>query len=299
MLLNIFMSAITAALEFTFLYVFGLGIWGAALATCTGHDCLRPHRPHPFLRGRMTLHFVRPVLKPWMLRRIVSCGSPNFLNNLAGRITSILMNVLLLGYGGESAAFPSTASSCTRRASSSPCSTACAIPSSLRWATTGEPEPTRGCGPLSAAALRPAPYSPPCPWRFSASFPPSSPRLFLPDGDAAFMAESLTALRIFALTYLTRWFSFAAQSYMLAVGNALPASLLSVANALVFPVLLVVLLSPLGLTGLWLNFPRLLRPHRRAGPGSDALVWAGACAAASARRQAHHDLTRLFIKEGE
>ena len=51
----------------------------------------------------MTLRFVRPVLKPWMIRRIVSCGSPNFLNNLAGRITSILMNVLLLGYGGEAA----------------------------------------------------------------------------------------------------------------------------------------------------------------------------------------------------
>lgn len=38
-----------------------------------------------------------------MLRQIISCGSPNFLNNIAGRITSILMNVLLVRLGGETA----------------------------------------------------------------------------------------------------------------------------------------------------------------------------------------------------
>ena len=41
---------------------------------------------------------------------------------------------------------------------------------------------------------------------------------------------------------------------MLAVEKPVPASLISVSTALVFPVLLVILLWPLGLTGLWLNF---------------------------------------------
>ena len=36
-----------------------------------------------------------------MIRQIVACGSPNFLNNIAGRITSILMNFLLVRMGGE------------------------------------------------------------------------------------------------------------------------------------------------------------------------------------------------------
>ena len=65
---------------------------------------------------------------------------------------------------------------------------------------------------------------------------------------------SVGALRLFSLTYLTRWFSFATQSYMLAIEKPLPASLISVSTALVFPVLLVALLWPLGLTGIWLNF---------------------------------------------
>lgn len=62
------------------------------------------------------------------------------------------------------------------------------------------------------------------------------------------------ALQLFALTYVTRWLSFAAQSYMLAVGKALPASTISLSIALIFPVLFVVVFCPLGLTGLWLNF---------------------------------------------
>lgn len=68
------------------------------------------------------------------------------------------------------------------------------------------------------------------------------------------LAASVGALQLFALTYITRWFSFATQSYMLAVEKPLPASLISVATALVFPVVLIAALWPLGLTGIWLNF---------------------------------------------
>lgn len=62
------------------------------------------------------------------------------------------------------------------------------------------------------------------------------------------------ALRLFSLTYVTRWFSFATQSYMLAIEKPLAASAISVSFALVFPVVLIVALWPLGLTGIWLNF---------------------------------------------
>ena len=42
---------------------------------------------------------------------------------------------------------------------------------------------------------------------------------------------------------------------MLAVEKALPASILSVSTALVFPVILLAALGSLGLNGLWINFP--------------------------------------------
>ena len=78
--------------------------------------------------------------------------------------------------------------------------------------------------------------------------------LFVSGGDGAFMEETAFALRLFSATYLTRWFSFATQSYMLAIEHAAAASVISVSTALVFPVLLVAALWPMGLTGLWLNF---------------------------------------------
>ena len=55
-------------------------------------------------------------------------------------------------------------------------------------------------------------------------------------------------------SYLTRWLSFATQSYMLAIEKPVPAALISVSTALIFPVILIGLLWPLGLTGIWLNF---------------------------------------------
>lgn len=41
---------------------------------------------------------------------------------------------------------------------------------------------------------------------------------------------------------------------MLAVEKPLPASLISVSTALIFPVILILALQPFGLTGIWFNF---------------------------------------------
>ena len=57
----------------------------------------------PFFRGVAILHFCRPRFSWKMLRQIIACGSPSFLNNIASRITSIIMNALLVRLGGETA----------------------------------------------------------------------------------------------------------------------------------------------------------------------------------------------------
>ena len=74
------------------------------------------------------------------------------------------------------------------------------------------------------------------------------------DAQGEILQMAAGAVRLFSLTYITRWFSFATQSYMLAVEKPLPASLISVSTALVFPVVLIGVFWPLGLTGIWLNF---------------------------------------------
>ena len=86
-----------------------------------------------------------------------------------------------------------------------------------------------------------------------AALPAEITRLFISDVSADVLAMSVSALRLFCLTYFIRWLSFATQSYMLAIEKPLPASIISVSTALIFPLILIVVLWPLGLTGIWLN----------------------------------------------
>ena len=253
MMLNIFMSAASAALEFFFLAILGWGVWGAALATCLGMLICAFIALTPFLLRRTLLRFVRPRFSLELIRQIIACGSPTFLNNIAGRITSILMNVILVRLGGE---------------------TAVSVYGVLMYAD-GFIQPLLygmcdslqpavgynwGAGKISRVrAIEKCCFSAAALISLTAVvllllFPELVTHLFMADADGQVLALSVGALRLFAVTYVTRWFSFATQSYMLAIEKPLPASLISVSTTLVFPVILVAVLWPLGLTGIWLNF---------------------------------------------
>ena len=252
MFLNIFMSVLSGALEFLFLGVLRFGIWGAALATCGGMFISALAAFYPFFRGQMPLRFCRPRFSGGMIRKIAANGTPNFLNNIAGRITSILMNFLLVRLGGESAV---SIYGILMYAEG--------FIQPLLYGMCDSLQPAVGYNWGAGKFSRVRAIERCC---FSASallsllsavlifaFPGQIGALFV-SGDEAFMAETAFALRLFSFTYLTRWFSFAAQSYMLAIERSAAASVISVSTALIFPVLLVAALWPMGLTGLWLNF---------------------------------------------
>ena len=235
MIVNLIMSASSALLEFLFLGVLGWGFW-------------------PFFRGRALLRFCRPRFEGAVIRQIVSCGSPNFLNNIAGRITSILMNAILVRQGGETAVSVYGV-----------LMYADGFIQPLFYGMCDSLQPAVGYNWGARQFSRVRAIEKCC---FAASgvlsilsvfaialLPEQITRLFMADAGGEILALSVGALRLFALTYLTRWFSFATQSYMLAIEKPIPASIISVSTALVFPVALIALLWPLGLTGIWLNFP--------------------------------------------
>ena len=253
MWLNILMSILTAVFEFTLLVVLDLGIWAAALASSLGMIACVLIALYPFARKKLQLRFCRPRFSLPMVKQIVACGSPNFLNNISGRVTSIIMNAVLLRVGGQNAVSiygilmyvdgliqPLMYGACD--------SLQPAV--SYNWGAGNRRRilaiekycfsAAAGISLLSAVVLF--------------LFPGTVTTLFLSDMDAAFLATAQTAIRLFALTYLTRWFSFASQSLMTALERAGEASLISTATALIFPVILLAVLSPLGLTGVWLNF---------------------------------------------
>lgn len=252
MWLNIFMSVLTAVLEFTFLYVFRWGIWGAALATCLGMLVCALIAFYPFARGKLLLRLCRPRFSAPMVRQIIGCGVPNFLNNIAARITSILMNAVLLKMGGADAV---SIYGILMYAGE--------MVQPLLYGVCDSLQPAVGYNWGAGKFTRVKAIERCC---FIAGavvsislalcaliFPEAIVSLFTTSTDAAFLDMAALAMRLFSLTYLTRWFSFAAQSYMIAVEKPIPASIISVSTALVFPVVLIAVLWPLGLNGLWLN----------------------------------------------
>ena len=84
-------------------------------------------------------------------------------------------------------------------------------------------------------------------------FPELMVQLFLPSADADFIVLAVHALGLFSFSMLLKWFSFATQSFMIAVGQVRLASFVSVAMVCIFPLAALFALWPLGLDGLWLN----------------------------------------------
>lgn len=250
--LNILMAVIGAVLEFTFLFVFKWGIWGAALATCSGMLICALLALYPFLRSRLQLRFCRPRFSLDLIRQIITCGSPNFLNNIAGRITSILMNIVLLDMGGPSAVSIYGILMYLGE-----------IVQPILYGVCDSLQPAVGYNWGAGNYGRVKAIEKCC---FTASaivsvtatiimlvIPEQLSSLFIKDPTQSFLTEAGTALQLFSLTYITRWFSFATQSYMIAVDKPVPASIISVSTALMFPLILIGALWPLKLTGLWLN----------------------------------------------
>ena len=253
MFLNVLMSALIAGMEILFLAVFRWGVWAAAGATCFGMTFCAILALIPFLRKKTLLRFCKPQFRPQDLRQMIACGSPNFLNNIAGRITSIFLNAVLVRLGGEAAV---SVYGILMYADG--------FIQPLLYGMCDSLQPAVGYNWGAGQFSRVRKIEKCC---FVASavvsllsvvvlalFPAQITALFMSETTAEIQVMSVGALRLFSLTYLTRWYSFAAQSYMLAIEKPLPASIISVCTALVFPVILVGVFWALGLTGIWLNF---------------------------------------------
>lgn len=218
MWLNILMSGLSAGLEFLFLGVLDFGIWGAALATCLGMLICALIAFIPFLRGKALLRFTRPSFSRPMVKQIISCGSPNFLNNIAGRITSIIMNAILVRLGGEGAVSVYGILMYVD-----------GFVQPLLYGMCDSLQPAVGYNWGARKFSRVRAIEKCC---FTASaivslvsavliilLPELITNLFVADPGPAVLGMSTGALKLFSLTYITRWFSFATQSYMLAVKN--------------------------------------------------------------------------------
>ena len=77
--------------------------------------------------------------------------------------------------------------------------------------------------------------------------------LFVETDEENLLKLSAHALKLFCIAYLIRWFTISTQSFLSAIEKPVHATIMSVAVALIFPVIMLGALWFMGLDGIWLN----------------------------------------------
>lgn len=261
MIINICSNLLTIALLSFFLLVCKMDVVGSALATSLSMCVCSFVAMIPFLRGKALLKFSRPHFTFPMIKQIAACGSPVFLNNVSGRITSILINISLMTLGtrayGEGGGTTAIAVYAVLMYSSDLCwpllyGIADSLSPSLgyNWGAKNYKRVKKivGCAYIGTAIVGLVSTS------LLFFFPRFIASWFVNAEDVRLLEISTGAIRLFCFAYLFRWIGVTTQSYFSALGKALQATVISVATAFVFPVVLLGAFWGFGLDGIWFNF---------------------------------------------
>ena len=261
MIINIGCNLLTMVLLSIFLLVLKMDVVGSALATSLSMCTCSLVAMAPFLMKKTILRFVKPRFHLAMFKQIASCGSPVFLNNISGRITSILMNISLMALGaktfGEGGGTTAVAIYAILMYSSDLCwpllygiSDSLSPSIGFNWGAKNydRVKSIAKCGFIGNFTVGIISTS------ILFFFPETIASMFANAEDVNLLTHSAEAIRIFCFAYLFRWFAVMAQSFLSAIEKPLQATILSVSVAFVFPVLLLGALWSLGLWGIWFNF---------------------------------------------
>lgn len=261
MIINVCSNLATLGLLTFFLIGLNMDVVGSALATSVSMCLCSIVAMVPFLRRKTLLQFTRPKFYGAMFREIAACGSPVFLNNVSGRITSILINISLMTLGvqtwGENGGTTAVAIYAVLMYASDFCwpllygiSDSLAPAIGYNWGASNYDRVkkivkcayvgTAMIGLLSTALLF--------------FFPGTIASMFANAEDAMLLEESTRAIRLFCFAYLFRWFGVTTQGFFSAIEKPILATAMSLAIAFVFPVIMLGALWSLGLDGIWLNF---------------------------------------------
>lgn len=261
MFINIGSNLATLGLLTFFLLGLDMDVVGSALATSISLCLCAFVAMLPFIRGKALLKFTKPHFHAAMLREIAACGSPVFLSNVSGRVTSILMNVSLMTLGvrvwGETGGTTAVAVYSVLMYSSDLCwpllygiSDSLAPAIGYNWGAESYDRVKRiaKCGYIGTAIVGLVTTA------LLFFLPRTVASMFVKAEDVMLFAESARAVRLFCFAYLFRWFVVMTQSLLSAIEKPVLATTASVATAFVFPIVMLGALWPLGLDGIWVNF---------------------------------------------
>jgi len=261
MVINICSNILTIGLLSFFLLVCNMDVVGSALATSLSMSICSIVAIIPFIRKMTLLKFVRPHFNLPMFKQISACGAPVFLNNIAGRVTSIVMNISMMAIGavalGEGGGTTAVAVYAILMYSSDLCwpllygiSDSLSPAIGYNWGAEnyGRVKSIVKCGYIGTAMVGLVSTS------LLFFFPSTIASVFANAQDVRLLSISTGAIQLFCFSYVFRWFVVTTQGFFSAIEKPAFATIMSVCVALVFPMLMLGAFWPLGLDGIWLNF---------------------------------------------
>ena len=261
MIINIASNLLTLGLLAFFLLGCHMDVVGSALAVSVAMCVCSVVAMIPFVRRKTLLKFTKPQFSKAMVKEIAACGSPIFLSNVSGRITSILINISLMTIGaralGEGGGQTAVAVYAVLMYSSDLCwpllyGIADSLSPALgyNWGAKNFDRVKRisKCAYIGTAVIGL------CSTSLLFLCPDMIASWFVNAEEVRLLEISTHAIRLFCFAYLFRWITVTTQSYFSAIGKPLQATVMSVAMAFVFPTLLLWALWGFGLDGIWFNF---------------------------------------------
>ena len=261
MVINVVSNLVTLGLLTFFLFVLEMDVVGSALAVSLSMCLCSIVAMIPFVMRKTLLEFKKPRFNAKIFKEIGACGSPVFLNNVSGRITSILINISLMSLGKEAFGAEGGTTAVAIYAVLMYASDLCwpllyGISDSLspsigyNWGAKKYDRVKRiaACGYIGTGVVGLVSTA----IMFFGA--PVVASIFVSESDALLLSLAEHGIRLFCFAYLFRWFGVMTQSFFSAIEKPVLATVMSVSIALVFPVLCLGALWNLGLDGLWLNF---------------------------------------------
>ena len=261
MVINIVSNLLTIGLLTFFLLVCEMDVVGSALATSLSMSTCAMVAMAPFVAKKTLLRFVKPRFSLAMFKQIAACGSPVFLNNIAGRVTSIVMNISLMTLGvaafGEGGGTTAVAVYAVLMYASDLCwpllygiSDSISPAVGYNWGAENYDRVKKiiKCAYIGTATVGLVSTS------ILFFFPGTIASMFANAEDVRLIEISTGAIRLFCFSYVFRWFVVTTQGFLSAIEKPLFATMMSVSVALVFPITMLGALWTLGLDGIWLNF---------------------------------------------
>lgn len=261
MIINIFCNIGTLGLLSFFLLVLDMDVVGSALAVSLSMSISSMVAMIPFVRKKTLLSFARPRFHGSMFKEIFACGSPVFLSNVSGRITSILINVSLMAMGasawGDEGGKTAVAVYAVLMYVSDLCwpllygiSDSLSPAIGYNWGAENHSRVKRivKCAFIGTGVVAIVSTS----LLFFGNNLIAS--MFVKEEDELLLRESVRAIRIFCFAYLFRWLGVTAQGFFSAIEKPILATAMSVSTAFVFPTVLLGALYSFGLDGIWFNF---------------------------------------------